>query len=197
MVVKNFCVVFFTPIDGCTDEILDISISTPRIMKGKGISMLTFSSAIDIESITDYLTENNRNFLLFDLDKLSSGVNFTDKQKENEFFGFINDNNDYSEFERYTNDLLDDLVKSNFIDNTTKDTEPSWLYDDGKNMVSSGWTSNLMNNNINQNKHINIDVGALSKKERNDLVNSIIDKGLDNLTDLDKDILEKISNFKN
>jgi len=197
MIVKNFCVVFFIPIDGCTDEILDISISTPRIMKGKGISMLTFSSTIDIESITSYLTENHRNFLLFDLDKSSSGFNLTDKQKESEFFGFISDNNDYSEFENYTNYLLDDLVKSNFIDNTTKETEPSWLHDGGENIVSSGCASSIMNNNINQNEYVNINLEALSKEQINDLVNSIIDKGVDNLTDLDKDILEKISNFKN
>ena len=196
MIVKNFCVVFFTPIEGCTDEILDISLSTPRVMKGKGICMLTFSSSIDIESITEYLSENNRNFLLFDLDKSSSGFNLTDKDKESEFFGFINDTSDYSDSERYTNDLLDDLVKSNFIDNTSKDTEPSWLYDD-KNTVSSGWTANIMGNNKPQNKYLGIDIESLSKEERNELVNSIIDKGLDKLTELDKDILGKISNFKN
>jgi len=196
MIVKNFCVVFFTPIDGCTDEILNISISTPRVMKGKGIIMLTFSSTIDIETITDYLTENNRNFLLFDLDKSSSGFNFTDKQKQREFFGFISNNNDYSEFEHYTNDLLDDLVKSVFIDDANKEITPSWLYGDDKNTVSSGLTSNAVINSGNQKEDFNIDLETLSKEERNNLVNSIIDKGLDKLTDLDKDILEKISNIK-
>ena len=191
MIVKNFCVVFFTPIDGCVDDILNISISIPKVMKGKGINMLTFSSNIDIESITNYLTKNNRNFLLFDLDKSSSGFNFTDKEKESDFFGFINTNIDYSEFERYTNDLLDDLVNSNFVDDPTKDTEYIWSHDEGENMVTSGFTSNVIN------KHIDVRLESLSNKERNDLVNSIIDKGIDNLTDLDKDVLEKISNFKN
>jgi 4'-phosphopantetheinyl transferase EntD len=54
-----------------------------------------------------------------------------------------------------------------------------------------------MGNNKPQNKYLGIDIESLSKEERNELVNSIIDKGLDKLTELDKDILGKISNFKN
>lgn len=192
MVNKNYCVVFFIPIDGTTEEIIDISTSSPRIMKGKGISMLTFSSYIDVESITDYLTEKGRNFLIFDLDKTVSGFNLVDKEKERDFFGFLSEINDFSDIERYSNDLIDDLCKTNFpntIENSTGSTTPNWVKSEGKTVTD------VVNkeNSVNIYKNINID--KLSKSEINDIINSIIDKGLDNLNDIDKDMLVKLSKY--
>ena len=112
MIFKNYCAVFFNPshISNELNNIVSkISEDSPRIMKGKGISLYTFTSVIDVSILSEYFTSYGVNFLLFDLAKNNSGFNFVDKEKENSLFGFLNKN------KKTDNELLSDMLLDNLI----------------------------------------------------------------------------------
>ena len=78
---KHYCAVFFNPTDGLNEEVSKICEEAPRTMKGKGISIYTFTSIVEAPVLTEYFKSYDRNFLLFDLKEENSGFNFIDKVK--------------------------------------------------------------------------------------------------------------------
>jgi hypothetical protein len=92
MIFKQYCAVFFTPTEGLDVEVVKISENDYNKMGGSGISIYTFTSALDVVILTDYFKSLDRNFLIFDLHKESSGFNILDKDKEYLLFGLLNDN---------------------------------------------------------------------------------------------------------
>lgn len=186
MKIFNYCVVFFVPLHGTTDDIYDISIDSHRIMKGKGISLISFSSTYGVKEISKILKNNERNFLIFNLDDEMSGFNLTDKEKESEFFGFINNVDSFEQLKKNSDDLLDDLSKTNFKHDleSTNNFEETYNYLYGKKTP--------LNYDFN-NEFLDIDFENLSSDEKNYLINGIIDKGIENLNDNDKKVLNRLS----
>jgi hypothetical protein len=185
MVFKHYCIVLFNPTSDFSDSVNKISEGPLRFIKGKGIAICTFTSVVESVILTEYFKSFDFNFLLFELDEQTSGFNFNDKDKENELFGFINDYVKVNEYEVLSNKLLDDIISDNI------------------NYVS-GATSNINKTDkyrVKRKKEVLVDddiideeIKDLTKSEINDKVNSIIDKGLENLTEYDKKMLEKLSN---
>ena len=187
MIFKHYCAVFFNPTEGLNEEVSKICEEAPRTMKGKGISIYTFTSIIDAPVLTDFFKSYDRNFLLFDLSKDNSGFNFIDKVKENDLFGFINSNDSGKDFEKLSNTLMDDILDYNKADIPESPVSFSFKYNGQYNLDSEKDIENTLLDEISDN---------LSNAEINDAMNKIIDKGVDNLTDQDKKILEKLSNLR-
>ena len=148
-------------------------------MGGSGISIYTFTSALDVVILTDYFKSLDRNFLIFDLHKESSGFNILDKDKEYLLFGLLNDNK-LNEYETLSNLLMDDILSES---NNNK-IEPKI------ELKSSDGLLKMKENDDFLNVYNN-----LSKDEVNQELNKIIDKGIKNLTDKDKKILNKLSDL--
>ena len=186
MIFKQYCAVFFTPMERLDIEINKICEGDYNKIGGSGITIYTFSSALDVEILTDFFKSNERNFLIFDLSKENSGYNILDKDKENKLFGFLT-NNDLNEYENLSNMLMDDILN-----------EPTYR-------IPSGWTYSNSTSNSSDNKETTNEIensdnflevyDTFTKKEINDELNKIIDKGILNLTDKDKKILQKLSNL--
>lgn len=183
MIFKNYCGVFFNPIDDLNAIISKISEDAPRVMKGKGISIYTFTSVIDATILTDYFKSYNLNFFVFDLSKSNSGFNFTDKDKESDLFGFLN-KNVKSDFENLSNILMDDIIKNSSINKKPEpNIKPVLKYK--TETKKDGDLDRLLDS-----------IENMSKNDRNSMLNDIIDKGVENLNESDKKILEKISKLQ-
>lgn len=183
MIFKNYCGVFFNPIDDLNAIISKISEDSPRVMKGKGISIYTFTSVIDATILTDYFKSYNLNFFVFDLSKSNSGFNFTDKDKESDLFGFL-DKNIKSDFENLSNILMDDIIKNSPVN---KKSEPNI------NPVLKYKNETKKDDDLDR---LLDSIENMSKNDRNSMLNDIIDKGVENLNESDKKILEKISKLQ-
>lgn len=189
MIFKHYCAVFFNPTDGLNSEVAKISESKPRVIPGRNISIFTFTSVIETPVLTDYFKSFDRNFLLFDLNKDFSGFNFVDKNKEEDLFGFLNNESNNKNFESLSNMLLDDFIKHGFdIPNITPEFST---------YISGNQKEDIYRNIDTENEDKLIDFNEnMTSKEINDEIDKIIDKGVKNLTDDDKKKLQKLSNLR-
>ena len=85
----NYCLVVMGDTKNVLLEIEKISETKPNILDAKGVLIATFSSAATPQELTNWFTDNNRNFLIFDLDKNVSGFNMTKKNIHDGLFGFL------------------------------------------------------------------------------------------------------------
>jgi hypothetical protein len=188
---KHYCAVFFNPTDGLNEEVSKICEEAPRTMKGKGISIYTFTSIVEAPVLTEYFKSYDRNFLLFDLKEENSGFNFIDKVKENDLFGFLKSNESNKDFEKLSNTLMDDILKD--IHGTKESTPDVDISSIISNTTTKGFE--IYQHPELEEYSLSID-DDMSKKDINEMVNKIIDKGVENLTDLDKKMLDKLSNLR-
>ena len=189
MVFRHYCLVLLNPKSDLSDEIIKISESQLRAIKGKGISIYTFTSVVDTAILSDYFKSFEVNFLLFELDKQTSAYNFNDKIKEDDLFGFINDYTKINEYEELSNKLLDDIISENigYVSGSTNNINKS----------NTSYTSRRKKDLLVDDEVIDEEIKDLTKSEINERLNKIIDKGLDNLTEFDKKMLESINKKQN
>jgi hypothetical protein len=170
MKFRNYCLVVMGETDNIQPEIFKISETHPNVLDSKGIVIATFTSVVEPKELTDYFKSRNRNFLIFDLDAENSGFNINRKDIHNSLFGFLNEMT-----ENILKKKSDDLIQE--VTSTTKSN-----------------ISHKVNTIIKKDKKILIeDIDNMSPKDKNDLMNKLIDKGVNNLSEYDKKILKKLS----
>lgn len=160
MKFRNYCVVIMGNTDGAKSEIAKICEGDPNVLDAKGILIATFTSFVDPAELTAWFTEHNRSFLVFDLDKENSGFNITKKEIHNGLFGFLNHVNV-------------DEMNEKFIDSIAISSE----------------TQNVKTTTKKINKLDPKKIEQMSPKERQNLLNDLIDFGIENLTEEDKNLL--------
>jgi hypothetical protein len=163
MKFRNYCIVIIGDTKAVYPEIDKVSEGKPNILDGKGMIISTFTSFMEPSELTDYFTYNNRNFLLFDLNKDNSGFFITKKSIHDALFSFLDEMDEEtlkSKSEEFLNVLKNDTV-------TTANTET---------VVSKCTITER-------------DIKKMTKTEKDELFNKIIDCGIENLTDYDKKIL--------
>lgn len=169
---KNYCVIIMGDTNGAVKEIEKISDSKPNILDAKGIIIGTFTSFVDVKEISAWFTLNNRSFMVFDLDPESSGYLITKKEVHEGLFGFVNKTND-NELDTKTIEFLKAMVSQPHPHNTVK-IEDAVIENESKKEEVTISESDIEN---------------MSKKEKEDLMNQIMDNGLENMTEYDKKIL--------
>jgi hypothetical protein len=102
MKFRNYCVVIMGDTKNVLPEIEKVSETKINVLDAKGILIATFSSNFEPCEITDWLKDNDRSFLVFDLDSTNSGFNVTKKDVHDGLFSFLNDIN----LEEKAKDLL-------------------------------------------------------------------------------------------
>jgi hypothetical protein len=155
--------------ENVVSEIIKISETKPNVLNSKGILISTFSSVVSPKEIGDFLKLNNRNYLLFDLNEENSNFWIGKEEIHEGLFGFLKEFNE-DILKQKTEDLL-----------STIDLE---------------MTSTTVNSKTKAKKEPKIsidDINNMSPKEKNDLINKLIDKGINNLSAYDKKILTKLS----
>ena len=169
---KNYCVIIMGETNGAVKEIEKISDSKPNILDAKGVIIATFTSFVDVKEISAWFTLNNRSFMVFDLDPKNSGYWITKKEIHEGLFGFMTKNVD-NELDNKTLEFLKALANQ-------PNTENMEAIEDAVLEVEKV----VSENNISE-----TDIENMSKKEKEDLLNQMIDGGFENMTDFDKKIL--------
>lgn len=179
---RNYCIVILGETNGCQLEIQKIAEGRANLLPAKGITIATFKSAAEVGELTDYFKSFGRNFLLFDLAKDNSGFNIlSDEIRERLFDAILEDSN--MELEEMSNRLIDEIKSST-------------------DMKSSGATRTQSTDSVQsvediaeeaRLKRIKKAKAITSPKDKTQLMNKILDKGPENLTKLDREILEILS----
>lgn len=164
MKFRNYCVVIIGDTLGSQDEIIKISETKPNILDGKGLLIATFSSIAEPNEITEWFKQNNRSFLVFDLDKNSSGFNITKPHIHEGLFGFLNTLN--------MDDMNNSFAKAIELSAQTNNVETQ--------------TKPIVKKNIGLDEK---EIKKMRYEERQDLLNKLIENGLEKLSEDDKKLL--------
>ena len=177
MEFKNYCLVVLGKVDRVKDEISKISETPVRYVDAKGIVIATFSTVATVGELKEFFILNNRSFLLFELNDNVSGVNLTNKAIHDHLFTNIGDP---ELLKTMSTQLMNEIENS--IGNNGKVPE----------LITSGKSQTSL---VRQKKteFDRIDVSNLSIVERDKMINALLEKGAENLTETDKIILDKIS----
>ena len=188
MKFRNYCIVVMGEMKTVKDHIIKVAESKPRYIDAKGILIATFASVATPAELEDFFIFEGRSFFLFDLDKDKSGFNMDNEKLHKHLFGYLF--NQESELKEMSERLMDDISattknsKSMTIDDIPEDIRREMA----KPIKSKAKAKVKLTPKI----HIN----DMTKKERESIINRILDKGFDKLTNSDKDILKKISELK-
>lgn len=177
MKFRAYCIIVLSETAGVLNEIIKISERNPSVIDGKGLFIATFVSTSTAEEITEYFKLNNRNFMVFELKTDTSGFHITKDNINEGLFGFLkgfydNEQNDM------TNKLMEDIQMSS----TTRNVKKNNLDNKPKTKVTKDVLASTEEK-----------ISKMSKDEKSIYLNEIIDKGVENLTEEDKKILELLA----
>lgn len=171
MKFRNYCVVIMGNTQNVFFEIEKVSETTPNVLDGGGIVVATFSSAIEVKELSEWFKLNNRNFLVFDLDQKSSGFHIFKEDIHKKLFGFLNEFNDET-LKKRTNDLINAIEDAKIIQETSRKNK-------GINVKTV----------LKPKRITETDIENMTLKEKEEIINKIIDNGVENMTEYDKKIL--------
>jgi hypothetical protein len=170
----NYCLVAIGDTNGILPEIEKISETKPNILNGGGLFITTFKSALTVKEITEWMITNERNFMVFELDKNTSGFNIIKKNVHDGLFGFLKEK---------------DAVEEN---NITKLLEE--IRRKGKAKKENELKVKLRTVNIETEDELTeSDIEKMSQKEKQEMINKIIDAGVEKMTEKDKKLLSYLT----
>jgi hypothetical protein len=196
MIFKDYCIVVMGDTEGALEEIVNISDNNPKLVNAKGILICTFNSIADAKELEDYFTSLGRSFFLFEVGAKNSGYNIKNKEIHNGLFLDIESNQ--SKNIDKTKDFLTE-VNFNYPHPLSNEVDKILKNSINNNTGQTKDTNNEIDLNL-ESTHIDLKVTPnkfyyenLSDKEKDDIINTIIDKGYNNLTDFDKEVLKILS----
>ncbi len=162
MEFKNYCIAVLGNTKNVKLEIKKISEGDVRFADGSGLLLCTFQSVATAAELTDFFQGNGRSFLLFEMGKDNYGAFLAKENLHNQLFGHMKENT-LGILSKMTDKIMADIIKF----------QP--IADSGDTEVQSI-----------------VDVTKMSDSEITEMLNSILDKGFENLTDYDKELLGKL-----
>ena len=163
MKMRNYCAVIMGETENAVEEIQTISETKVNLLNAKGIVITTFSSFVSPGEITDWLVLNNRNFLVFELTPENSGFFFTRKDILDGLFGFLLKSENLKE----KSDELESIIKS----------EKGYFIVKEEQLIPI------------EEQLTEDDIYNMSRRDKDSLMNQLMDKGVENLSDFAKKIL--------
>ena len=182
MNLKNYCIVVIGDTEGILPEILKISDSKPKKINSVGIFICTFISVADAKELEDYFKSLGRNFFLFEVGANNSGYSINNKDKHDGLFKDMEKN--FNDLKSKSDRIMDEIAESlQNSGNTEEDTPVINFKMETKTVKSDTRPNKSYYNNL-----------SISEKET--MINEILDKGIDNISDFDKKVLDIISEKK-
>lgn len=182
MVFRDYCIVVLGKSDGALMEIVNISDNKPKILPAKGILICTFNSVADANELEDYFTSLGRSFFLFEVGADNTGYNLTNKEVHEGLFGEIESkDNDLSDKSKSLLNAIQESVSFQPISGNTPETNTR------VDKETKAETKKVFIEESYEN---------LSREEKIDLINEILDKGHENMDEYDKKVLKALSKTK-
>ncbi len=175
MKFKPYCIIVMGETHNIINEIKVVSESEPNTLDGKGLFIATFISVSTAKELTSFYKSMGRNFMLFELNNENSGFNIVKEHINEGLFGFLKHFNSV-ELESMTERLMGDII-------LTSDTKDINTFDKIQDAVI-----------VVEEVHTDESINKLTPSEKDKLWNEIIDKnakkGMENISEYDKKILE-------
>ena len=174
MKFRNYCIVVMGSLMNSEVklEIEKIAESNINILDAKGIIIATFTSGVSPKELSDWFKLNKRNFLLFDLSEENSGFNIEKEDISESLFGFLKNMGD-DNLDKRASEFLKDINVSEPI-NVRGSSRPIRT-----SLVKKKKEKRLTKDEIDN----------MSVSEKQKLQDEIIDNGVENMSDYDKEIL--------
>lgn len=169
---NNYCIVVLgEKTEDAEPRINKIAESKPKLLKSKGIVMATFKSALRTNELTEYFKTAELNFLIFEINGKTSGYRLLNDRIENLLFGEYKSPSEI--FKNATNNLIKEIKKTCDIENTVK----------------TKVFESKINNDV---EYVDNMINNLTPDDAKEMVDKILDKGYNNMTDYDKEVLKKL-----
>lgn len=171
MKIRNYCLVIIGATDGVEQNLATFCEVGPHTIKGGGLLVATFSTALEAAEISNLFINLGSSFFLLDLNSNNNGFNIAKPDIHEGLFGFLKT----VKLEDQTDELIRQI-------NMSSDTKTP------RNFVRETPT------NKNKRKPLTEeDVNKLSKYEKDELWNKIVDNGVEKMTEYDKILLQILS----
>ena len=173
MKFRNYCVIIMGDTKGVFNEIEKVSDDKPNVLDARGIVIATFSSALTTKELTDWFKLNQRSFFVFDLDPETSGYQITKKEIHDGLFGFLA-TMDKDVLKKRASNLMDAIEDAKIIQENSKKYKFSSV--DVKTVTRPR-------------RFTESEILDMTPREREAIMNKIIDNGIENMTEYDKKIM--------
>lgn len=176
MKFRAYCIIVIGDTMGVINEIVKISETQPSALDGKGLYIATFISASSPSELTEFFKLDKRNFMIFELNNETSGVNIMKEETHQGLFGFLKTfkQDDINEM---TDRLMNDIK----------------LTSDTRDFKSSIKIKKITDVKPIKTKITEKEIGEMTKTQKEKILNEMIDNGLEKLSENDKKILELLA----
>lgn len=177
MKFRNYCIIVFGNLVNITEDIMSLSDSETHVFTpdGGGCCIITFTSSQTIDELREFFIMTERNFLLYELSIRTSAQHFVSEEIREGLFGFIRNSN----LSTKTQKLMEEIRRTRDKTETIKNTTERPITKKASDTKAFRFTDD--------------NISKMNDEEKNSLFDSILAKGPKNLTELDKEILTKLS----
>lgn len=169
VIFKNYCMVILGNTDGCELEVKNISEATPSIVKMKNVAICTFITVANTIELNNYFKSFGKNFFLFELNPSVSCYNINNMDTYAKLFSEFEDQDDFQMEE--LSDRFNEELNNKHLGQS--DIKPKKDFNDSETLIDY--------------------FKELSKSDKEDVINGILDKGIKNMSSEDEKILEIFS----
>jgi hypothetical protein len=184
---NKYCIICLENTEGMRDEILSIAIDPYKYIKGENMLIVTFTTFMTPQEMKELFgNPGDRSYFLFEMNSDTAMVSVSDETLQDYLFeGLANPKNKI--------DIIDTMFGPMGINNFNNDIEKEELHQTGHftKMVES-----IKAEIVGENKFSEDKLNSLSKEERDELVDELLEKGAD-LTENDKEVLNFLINKEN
>jgi hypothetical protein len=143
------------------------------VLDARGIVIATFSSALTTKELTDWFKLNQRSFFVFDLDPETSGYHISKKEIHDGLFGFLA-TMDKDILKKRASNLMDAIEDAKIIQENSKRFKVE---------------ERIVKTVVRPKRLTESEIEDMTPREREEIMNKIIDNGIENMTDYDKKIM--------
>ena len=180
MKFRAYCIMVIGDTMGIMNEIVKISETQPSAIDGKGLYIATFNSASSPSELTEFFKLDKRNFMLFELNNETSGVNILKEETHQGLFGFL---------KTFKQENIDEMTER--LMNDIK------LTSDTRDFKSSIKSKKISEAKVVKPKITEKEINAMTKEQKelrfNEMFNEMMDKGVGEMSETDKKILELLA----
>lgn len=169
IILRKYCLIGMDNIDEIKEDLEIISDSVANFATGENLIIATFSSALNIIEIEEFLNINERAFIIFEMLPATFSANLIIEKFQKTLFGGKIDN---SEFIGLFN-----------VRNNMEDTMKKFSEDNMEGILEE------LHTNIK-----NTEEAILIEPTVDEILDKITDKGIKSLSEIEKEILNKQSN---